>query len=85
LFVFALGIGNFTLHKAVLESGHPLLAQMAWLVDVLGGRGSLALEFVVLVAAMLLVAGGEPGWVWVYLAYSGLNGLAGWLILSQRL
>jgi len=85
LFVFALGIGNFTLHKAVLESGHPLLAQMAWLVSRLGGRGSLALEFVVLVTAMLLVAGGQSGWAWVYLGYSGLNGLAAWLILSDRL
>ena len=30
-FIFVLGIGNFALHKAVLESGHPLLGQMPWL------------------------------------------------------
>jgi hypothetical protein len=83
LFVFSLGIGNFALHRAVLESRHPLVAQMAWLVNRLGGRGSLALEFAVLLAAMLLVAG-NPAWAWAYLGYSALNGLAAWLILSRR-
>lgn len=84
LFVFLLGIGNFTLHRAVLDSRHPLLAQVAWLVNLLGGRGSLALEFVVLLAAMLLVASGHPGWAWVYLGYSAMNALAAWLLLSGR-
>jgi hypothetical protein len=84
LFVFSLGVGNFALHRAVLESGHPLLAQMAWLVDRLGGRASLVIEFAVLLAALLLVAGGHSGWAWAYLGYSALNGLAAWLILSGR-
>jgi len=84
LFVFLLGIGNFTLHKAVLESRHPLLAQLAWLVNLLGGRGSLVLEFAGLFAAMVLVGTGHPGWAWVYLGYSALNGLAAWLLLSGR-
>ena len=60
-FVFLLGIGNFALHRAVLSSGHPALAQMAWLVSGLGGRASLVLEFALLLAALLLVAGGHPG------------------------
>ena len=85
LFVFLLGIGNFTLHRAVLESGHPLVIQMAWLVNLLGGRGSLALEFALLLAAMLLVAGGHPAWAWAYLGYSALNGLSSWLLLSGRM
>lgn len=84
-FVFLLGIGNFALHRAVLGSGHPALAQMAWLVEGLGGRASLVLEFALLLAALLLAAGGHPGWAWVYLGYSALNGLAGWLILSRRM
>ena len=50
----------------------------------LGGRFSLALEFLLLVGALLLAATGHPGWGWAYLAYSALNGLAGWLILSRR-
>ena len=85
LFVFLLGIGNFTLHRAVLESGHPLVGQMAWLVNLFGGRGSLVLEFVLLLAAMLLVASGHPGWAWAYLGYSALNGLSAWLLLSGRM
>jgi len=84
LFVFFLGIGNFTLHKAMLESRHPLLAQLAGLVKLLGGRGSLALEFVVLLAALLLVAGGHSAWAWVYLGYSAMTAIAAWLLLSGR-
>jgi hypothetical protein len=84
-FVFLLGIGNFALHRAVLRSGHPALAQMAWLVEGLGGRASLVLEFALLLAALLLAAGGHPEWAWVYLGYSLLNALAAWLILSRRM
>ncbi len=84
LFLFALGIGNFALHKAVLESGHPVLSHMSRLAALFGGYGSLLLELALLVAAMLLVAGGQPAWAWAYLAYSAMNALAGWLILSRR-
>ena len=85
LFVFLLGVGNFALHQAVLRSRHPILGEMRWLVEGLGGRASLVLEFVLLLAALLLAAGGHPGWAWAYLAYSLLNALAGWLILSRRI
>lgn len=83
-FVFLLGIGNFALHKAVLESRHPLVTQMAWLVNRLGGRGSLALEFVLLLASLAIVATGHPSWSLVYLGYSGLNAISAWLLLSGR-
>jgi hypothetical protein len=78
-----LGIGNFAAHKAVLESRHPLLAQMPWMV-MLGGRFSLALEFLLLVGALLLMASGHPGWAWGYFAYTALNAVSAWLILSRR-
>ena len=81
---FLLGIANFAMHRAVLESRHPLLAQMPSLVRLLGGRASLIAEFVLLVGALLLVASGHSDWGWAYLGYSALNGLAGWLILSRR-
>ncbi|WP_427966136.1 hypothetical protein [Altererythrobacter sp.] len=84
LFIFFLGIGNFALHKAVLESGHPLLGQMPWFVHMLGGRLTMITEFLVLLAAMLLAYGGWPGLVWAYLAYSALNAVAAWLILTDR-
>ena len=80
---FLLGIGNFAMHKAVLESRHPMLAQMPWF-ELMGGRFSMALEFLLLLGALLLAASGHPTWGWIYLAYSVLNGLAGWLIVSRR-
>ena len=85
IFVFLLGIGNFALHQAVLKSRHPILGQMAWLVDGLGGRASLVLEFALLVVALLLAAAGHPGWALVYVGYSVLNALSAWLILSNRI
>jgi hypothetical protein len=84
LFTFLLGVGDFALHKAVLESGHPLLGRMPWFVHLLDGRGSLVVEFLLLLGAMLLVGTGSPGWAWVYAAYTVLNALAAWLILSRR-
>ena len=83
IFVFLFGIANFALHKAVLESGHPLLGQMPWF-RVLGGRLGFGFEFFMLAGAMLMVASGSSGWAWAYGVYSAVNGLSGWLILSGR-
>jgi hypothetical protein len=80
---FMLGIGNFAMHKAVLESRHPMLAQLPWF-GFMGGRFSLAVEFMLLVGALLLAASGHSAWGWAYLAYSALNGISAWLILSRR-
>lgn len=84
-FLFLLGIGNFALHKAVLESGHPLLGQVPWFFHLLGGRFSLVVEFFMLCGTMLMVAQGSEGWAWGYAAYSGINGLSVWLIMSDRI
>lgn len=80
---FLLGVANFALHKAMLESHHPMLKQMPWF-EMLGGRFSMGLEFLMLLGALLLTASGYPGWGWAYLAYSALNALSAWLILSRR-
>lgn len=82
--IFLLGIANFALHKAVLESGHPLLGRMPWYVHLLGGRLTLATEFLVLLAAMLLTATGWAGVAWLYLGYTALNALSAWLIFSGK-
>ena len=84
LALFVLGIANFAMHKAVLESGHPLVGQMPRFVHKLGGRITLAAEFVLLLGAMLLVAAGFAGWGWGYCGYTLLNALAAWLILGGR-
>src|SRR5690606_7571783 len=81
---FLLGIGNFAMHKAVLESRHPMLAQMPWM-GLMGGRFSFALEFMLLVGALLPAAHGSSRWGWAYLAYSALNGLSGWLRQTRRI
>ena len=83
--IFALGIANFTLHRAVLESGNPIVEQLPSVISVLGARLTLVAEFLLLLAALLLAANGWSGLVWAYLAYSLLNSVTAWLILSNRI
>jgi hypothetical protein len=82
---FLLGIGNFAAHKAVIESRHPILAQVPWFFTLLGGRFSLLVEFAMLVGTMLMIGNGATGWAWFYAAYSGMNFASAWLILSGRI
>ena len=82
---FLLGISNFAVHKAVLESRHPLLRQVPTVLRGFGGRVSLIVEFVLLVGALLLAAYGHSGWSWAYLGYSLINGISGWLIISRKM
>lgn len=83
--VFLLGIGNFAAHKAVLASNHPLLARMPGFFHMLGGRFSLALEFVMLLGALLLVSQGAALWAWFYAGYSAVNQVSAWLIVTERI
>ena len=85
LAIFLLGIGNFALHGAVLESRHRLVRSLPAVFSMLGGRASLAAEFAVLLGALLLVASGHIFWGWAYFGYTLLNAGAAWLILSQRI
>ncbi|WP_159979909.1 MULTISPECIES: hypothetical protein [unclassified Novosphingobium] len=85
MFVFCFGVLNFAAHKAVIDSGRPMLAQVPWLFQTLGGRLSLVVEFVMLVGAMIMAAHGSNGWAWTYAFYTGLNSVSAWLIFSGRL
>lgn len=80
-FVFLLGIGNFAAHRAVLESRHPLLAEIPWFF----GRFSLAIEFAMLLGAMLMIASGSLTWALLYGGYSLVNLGSAWLILTRRI
>lgn len=82
---FLLGVANFAMHSAVLESGHPLLEQMPEFVHQLGARLSLIAEFAVLLVAMLLVANGWEALAFAYGGYSAVNAISSWLILSGRI
>ncbi|MDE2435013.1 MAG: hypothetical protein KGM49_02015 [Sphingomonadales bacterium] len=85
LFVtFLLGIANFVLHKAVVESRHPLLDAVPGFFHLFGGRLGLLAEFALLLGALILVARGSVLWAGLYAGYSGVNALAAWLILSGK-
>ena len=84
LIIFLLGIGNFALHRAIMDSGHPLLGQMPWFYHALNRRLSLVVEFLMLLGGLLLAAEGVAWGALGYLAYSLLNALSAWLILSGK-
>ncbi len=84
IIIFVLGVGNFALHRAVMESGHTMARQIRFFAGGNGRRVAMALEFAVLAAALLLAANGWTGVVVGYLIYTLLNGVSGWLILSGR-
>ena len=84
--VFLLGIGNFAAHKAVLESGHPMLDALPSFYKSGGGQFSLWFEFALLLSAMLLAGNGWPAMaITAYGIYTLLNLGTAWLILSGRI
>ena len=84
IIIFVLGIGNFTMHRAVMESGHPMLRFWPGLAHPLGRKLALGCEFLVLLLALLLASHGWPGFALAYGAYTACNALASWLLLSGR-
>lgn len=85
ILAFLCGVLNFAMHKAVLESRHPLLTQLPWMFHSLGRRFGYGIEFLMLAGSMLMIVSGSTLWAWGYLLYSLVNCLAAWLILSHRI
>ena len=87
--IFLLGIANFAAHKAVLESGHPMIARIPLMRSrPFGGRFgtlSLMLEFILLFATMLFLSEGYRAIVWVYALYSLSNIASAWALLTGRI
>ena len=83
--LFLLGIANFAMHKAVLESGHPVIERIAWMQPKAGVPISLVVEFAILLSTLLFVANGWPGIAVVYAIYSALNAFSAWAILTGRI
>ena len=86
LFVlFVLGVVNFAVHKAVLESGHPLIEQLGWMRRVVIVPVSLWVEYAVLLTALAFAQNGWGGAVFAFSAYTAFNAATGWFVLSGRL
>lgn len=85
IFTLLLGIGNFACHRAVMESGHVMVTDLRPAALRLMRGLSLALEFLLLCAALFAVNSGASYWVWAYVLYSGINGGAAWLIITKRI
>lgn len=85
LFIFLLGVGNFAMQGAVLGSGHPLLDSAPWFYHALNRRLALVVEFLMLLAGLLLAAEGQIWAALAYLGYSVMNAVSAWLILTRRI
>lgn len=84
LLIFLLGIGNFALHRAVVESDHPMVGQLALRPGQIGRRVAFGTELVILLVALGLARNGWPPAAWAYCAYSALNGVSAWAVRSGR-
>lgn len=86
LICFLAGVANVAMQKAVLESGHPFVDQMKrHFGAMVSERFSLVLDTLLIAAVLLFVWRGEHVAGWLYLGYTGFNGMAAWAILNDRL
>lgn len=84
--IFLCGIANFALHKATMESDHPMAMQMrAAFSRFMGGWGSYMLEFLILLSAFSFAAMDWAIALPAYAVYTMMNALAGWAILTGRI
>lgn len=82
---FLMGIGNFAMHAAVVDSGHPFVEDTKlYFGRYFGKYASYAIELVILISAMLFAQWGSTVVVFVYGGYTVLNGIAAWLLFSRR-
>lgn len=85
LITFVCGIGNFAMHKAMLESDHPLIAEARGsFTKALGPYGSYILEFAMLAAALIFANMGMTSAVVFYGIYTLANGGAAYMLFSNR-
>lgn len=82
---FLLGIANFFMHKAVAESGHPFVEETKrYFGGQFGPYGSYAIELALLIGALWLANAGSLAVSLLYAAYTAINGVASWLLLSNK-
>jgi len=82
---FLLGIANFYMHKAVAESGHPYVEETKrYFRRHIGPYGSYALELALLIGALWLANTGALAVSLLYAAYTAINSVASWVLLSNK-
>lgn len=86
LVCFLLGIANFAMHRAVMESRHPFVEDTKYYFGRhIGKHGSYILEFLILAAAMIFAGSGSTAIAIFYAIYTAFNGIALWLLLSRKI
>jgi len=85
LIIFFCGIGNFAMHKAMMESNHPMIieARMSF-AKFLGPYGSYVLEFGMLAAALIFANMGMLSAVIFYAVYTLANGAGALVLFSNK-
>ncbi len=82
---FILGVANFAMQKAMMESDHPLVSEARRAMRrYLGAYGSYILEFVFLIAAFFFASIGMLSGVIGYIIYTLANGAGAWVLRSRK-
>lgn len=82
---FLMGIANFAMHKAVAESGHPYVEDTKrYFGQYFGPYASYAIELAMLIGAMIFAYDGALAIAGLYGAYTAMNGIATWMLMSGR-
>lgn len=80
-----MGVANFAMHKAVVECGHPFVEDTKrYFGTYLGPYGSYAIELALLIGALWLANEGSVLVGLFYLAYTGMNAVATWMLLTGK-
>lgn len=85
IFTFLMGVANFAMHKAVIECGHPFVEDTKrYFGRYLGPYGSYTIELALLTGALWLANEGSVLGGLFYLAYTGMNAIATWMLLTGK-
>jgi hypothetical protein len=83
--IFICGIGNFAMHKAMMESDHPMITEARGSFSkLLGPYGSYILEFFMLTAALIFANLGMLSAVIFYGIYTLANGAGAYVLFSNK-